>query len=77
MFDRNHYGLSPLEYAAKYSGFRYLTMLMEEEGLLKKTVASFSKNNFSVRSNAFDEAGTSSEQDLDRGKTTTSEKGDC
>ena len=55
MFDRNHHGLSPLEYAAKYSGYRYLTMLMDEEGVLKKTISFLSENNFWVRSTNFDE----------------------
>ena len=51
---RNSAGLSPLEYAAKYSGLRYLTMLFEEEDILKKTIAFLSKTNSWVRSNNFD-----------------------
>ena len=54
--DKNSGGLSPLEYAAKYSGYRYMTMLMEEEGLMRKTVAFLCKNNFWMRSNKFDQS---------------------
>ena len=61
--DRNSGGLSPLEYAARHSRYRYLTMLMEEEGLLKKTVAFISPHNCCVHSNIFGDIGSPADQD--------------